>query len=241
MAGEFDWLMDIVFPRRCPLCGEIVIPKDKKACFSCIKTLPLIQEPRCKRCSKPVVVQEQEYCFDCQKSVQHYEKGYSVFLYEGTIKKSLMDYKFRGMKQYASFFTEQIITHIGEELRKLGCDLLIPVPLHKRKKRIRGFNQAQLLAKGLDQYLNIPVVENVLYRTKYTTPQKKLNDKERLHNLTKAFAISKENVHQIIDKKILIVDDIYTTGSTIEACSNALLKAGARSIYFVTVCIGNGF
>ena len=241
MAELVNMIMDIFFPRRCPLCNEIVIPKDKKACISCVENLPFIQEPRCKRCSKPVVVQEQEYCYDCEKSVHHYEKGYGVFLYEGTIKKSLMDYKFRGMKQYASFYTEQIIKDIGEKLRRLNCDLLIPVPLHKRKKRIRGFNQAQLLAKGLEQYLNIPVVENVLVRTKYTTPQKKLNDKERLYNLIEAFAVSKDNVSQIIDNKILIVDDIYTTGSTIEACSNVLLKAGARSIYFVTVCIGNGF
>ena len=115
------------------------------------------------------------------------------------------------------------------------------MPLHKRKQRIRGFNQAQLLAKGLEQYLNIPVVDNVLVRTKYTTPQKKLNDTERLHNLVKAFGVSWDKVNQIVDKKILIVDDIYTTGSTMEACSNTLLMAGARSIYFVTVCIGNGF
>ncbi|MDD5935038.1 MAG: ComF family protein [Clostridiales bacterium] len=234
-------IMDIVFPRRCPLCNEIVIPKEEKACKQCVEKLPVITGSRCKRCSKPIELEEQEYCFDCIKSTRHYEKGFSAFLYEGSIKKSLMDYKFRGLKQYAEFYTEQMIFHIGSELRKLKVDCIIPVPLHNRKMRMRGFNQAELLARGASEFLGSPLINDILIRTKYTIPQKKLDDKERLHNLLQAFTTIKEKEFQIIDKKILIIDDIYTTGSTIEACADVLLKAGCRSVYFATVCIGKGF
>lgn len=241
MADSNFSIMDVAFPRRCPLCNEIVIPKDKKACKSCVEKLPIIQEPRCKRCSKPVETQEQEYCFDCMKSVGHYESGISIFMYEGAIKKSLMDYKFRGLKQYAEFYVEQLILHAGERLKGMGIDCIIPIPLHKRKQRIRGFNQAELLAEGISKYLEVPVMNDVLIRTKFTTPQKKLDPKERLHNLIQAFTTIKEKESMICDKKILIIDDIYTTGSTIEACANVLRKAGCRNVYFITVCIGSGF
>lgn len=241
MANSNFSIMDVAFPRRCPLCNEIVIPKDKKACKLCVEKLPIIQEPRCKRCSKPVEMQEQEYCFDCIKSTQHYESGISVFLYEGAIKKSLMDYKFRGLKQYAEFYVEQLILHAGDKLKKFGVDYIIPIPLHKRKQRIRGFNQSQLLAEGISEYLGRPVLNDVLIRTRFTIPQKKLDPKERLHNLNQAFTTIKERDFMICDKKILIVDDIYTTGSTVEACANVLKKAGCSNVYFITVCIGNGF
>ncbi len=241
MANLSFSIMDVAFPRRCPLCNEIVIPKDKKACKLCVDKLPIISEPRCKRCSKPVETQEQEYCFDCIKSTRHYDCGISVFMYEGAIKKSLMDYKFRGLKQYAEFYVEQLILHAGETIKQMGIDYIIPIPLHKKKQRVRGFNQAQLLADGISEYLGLPVLNDVLIRTKFTTPQKKLDPKERLHNLIQAFTTKKEKEFMICNKKILIIDDIYTTGSTIEACANVLQKAGCGNVYFVTVCIGNGF
>lgn len=230
--------MDLVFPRKCPLCSEIVIPKDKKACTSCIEKLPFITEPRCKRCSKPVTVQEQEYCYDCIKARHHYESGFAVFLYQGNIKKSLMDYKFRGLKQYVDFYVEQLIIHLGEKLNHLHFDFMIPVPLHNRKLRMRGFNQSELIAQGLSEYLQIPVRNDILLRTRFTTPQKTLDPKERLQNMIEAFDI--RNSREVNNKKILIVDDIYTTGSTIDACSAILLKAGCAKVYFVTVCIGDG-
>lgn len=234
-------LMDMIFPRRCPLCNQIVVPKDKKACIRCVEQLTYLEEPRCRRCSKPILMMEQEYCFDCQKSIHHYEKGYAVFLYEGTIKKSLMNYKFKGIREYADFYVEQMIHHLGSKLQHLGCDAIIPVPIHKRKLRMRGFNQAHLLAKGLAEYLRIPLLTDTLLRTRYTIPQKILDDKERFKNLSEAFTVSIQHKESIYNRRILLVDDIYTTGSTMEACASILRKEGCKSVCFTTVCIGNGF
>ena len=118
-------------------------------------------------------------------------------------------------------------------------DYIIPVPLHKRKKRVRGYNQAELIAKGLSNTLDLPMNDYILRRTRFTTPQKKLDDKQRLKNLSQAFVcIDPEGC--IRGKRVLLVDDIYTTGSTIEACTLALLKEGAKEVCFITVCIGKG-
>lgn len=237
-------LVDLIFPRRCPLCNEIVIPKDKKACIACTDKLQPIEEPSCKKCNKPMMIEEQEYCYDCVKSEHHYERGFAIYVYEGRIKKALLDYKYQGKQEFASFFIDQIIYYAGERLRRLSVDLIVAVPLHSRKHRMRGFNQAQLIAQGIGEFLKVPVCTNLLIRTKYTTPQKKLNDKERLQNLERAFAVNQGSIpyqsglHQ---KKILIVDDIYTTGSTIEACTKTLIKADCGKVYFVTVCVGKGF
>lgn len=239
-----DTIVDIIFPRRCPLCQEIVIPKDKRACYGCVSKLHPIEEPRCKQCSKPIVELEQEYCYDCVRQKHQYERGFAIYVYEGDIKKSLLDFKFQGKQEYAEFYIEQLIRYTGDQLHKLSLDLILPVPLHPRKLRVRGFNQAELLAKGIADFLKIPVCCKILCRTKYTLPQKNLNDKERLHNLEKAFTVRVDKLADsdgLQGKKILLVDDIYTTGSTIEACTRTLLRAGCAKVFFITVCIGKGF
>lgn len=244
MTSIDQMVVDFLFPRRCPLCKEIVIPKDKKVCPGCLSKLNVIEEPCCKRCGKPIAIQEQEYCYDCMKSNHHYERGFAVFVYEGDIKRSLSELKFHGKKEYADFYVEQLVQSAGDKLKALNLDLIIPIPLHPRKQRMRGFNQAQLLAQGVAAFLHTPMVTNLLIRTKYTTPQKKLDDRERLHNLEHAFDLRlDQRLHHdnLIGKRILLVDDIYTTGSTIEACTKTLLKAGCAKVFFITVCIGKGF
>jgi ComF family protein len=241
MTKLYKAVVDMVFPRKCPLCHDIVIPKDKKVCPSCLSELLPIEEPCCKRCGKPIEIPEQEYCYDCIKSEHHYERGFAIYVYEGKIKKSLLEFKFQGKQEYADFYIEQLIRYAGDKLKKLSLDLILPVPLHPRKQRVRGFNQAQLLAQGIGAYLKTTVCCNLLIRTKYTTPQKKLDDKERLHNLEQAFSVSTPYLDSLIGKRILLVDDIYTTGSTIEACTRTLLKVGCAKVFFITICIGKGF
>lgn len=243
MTSLYKTAVEVLFPRRCPLCHEIVIPKDKKVCPDCFSKLRPIVEPCCKRCSKPIAIPEQEYCYDCMKSEHHYERGFAVYVYEGTIKTSLMKFKFHGKQEYADFYIEQLIQYAGEPLKRLHLDLILPVPLHPRKLRMRGFNQAQLLAQGVAAFLERPMNQHLLIRTKFTLPQKKLDDKERLHNLEQAFDLRLGTLpnSNLSGKRILLVDDIYTTGSTIEACTRILLKAGCAKVYFITVCIGKGF
>ena len=127
--------------------------------------------------------------------------------------------------------------HCGAQIRRWGVEEIIPIPLHPARKRKRGYNQAEILAEELGCLLHIPVRKDVLYRIRKTRPQKSLNDTERIRNLKGAFAVSGK---ETVKAKVLIVDDIYTTGSTIRRCAKMLRLAGAEKVYFLTISIGQG-
>lgn len=238
----FKEILDIVYPRRCPICSNIVVPKDEKICPSCKEELNYIKEPRCKKCSKPLYNEEQEYCFDCTTKNYHFTKGFSVWVYDKNMKKSIASFKYHNKREYAEFYIEELLNIYKDDLIRLCPDALVPIPVHKTKLNQRGYNQAEIIAKGIGDALFIPVLNNLLTRNKKTLPQKGLNDKERLKNLQKAFDFSKEEIHSSSHlNKIVLIDDIYTTGSTVEACTNILLQNGVREVYFVSICIGKGF
>lgn len=239
----FQTILDIIYPVRCPICGEIVIPKGNKVCKDCKNKLPYISEPRCKKCSKPIEHEEKEYCSDCQRKNFHFDKGYAVWVYDEAMKHSVSNFKYHSKKEYAKFYTQEMVGLYGDRIKKLSPDLIVPIPIHRSKYLERGYNQADILACGIGKELGIPVLSNLLVRTKKTLPQKKLSDKERLRNLQEAFQFN-ENAANFYHKKIskvLLVDDIYTTGSTIEACANVLKSQGTKEIYFIVLCIGKGF
>lgn len=239
----FHIIVDIIYPRRCPVCGDIVIPRGELICSSCENTFQLVTEPRCKKCSKPMDNEEKEYCHDCGKNKHHYIKGFSVWVYNEAMKKSIADFKYKGRKEYADYYVAKVIEQYSEHIKKVNPDILVPIPIHAKKERQRGYNQAGILAKAIGSKLNIPVSLHLLQRDKYTLPQKQLNNTERLKNLEKAFSFSKKDFEKIelSIHKIMLIDDIYTTGSTIEACTKILNEQGIKEVYFISLCIGKGF
>ncbi|MGB8452267.1 MAG: ComF family protein [Anaerocolumna sp.] len=239
----FKAIIDILYPRRCPICGDIVKPRGKLVCPPCKLKLKPIEEPRCKKCGKPIESDEKEYCHDCETKKHHYIKGYALWTYDPIMKKSIADFKFHGRKEYSDFYIDEIIKRFGLDIKKITPDVLVPIPIHKSKQMQRGYNQADILAKGIGTKLNIAVLSHLLQRDKKTLPQKLLNDKERLKNLEKAFTYSEgeSSRFQGTIHKVMLIDDIYTTGSTIEACTNILLQNGIDEVYFLSVCIGKGF
>ena len=235
-------MLDLVFPRRCAICGNICIPKEHMVCRECKSKPLIIREPRCKKCSKPIASGELEYCYDCDSKEFHYSRGISLWLYDEVMKQSIIRFKYKGCKEYVNFYVDEIVKHLGDEIRMITPDVLLPVPVHKTRQRQRGYNQAELLAEELGRQLNIKVKTDVLIRTVKTQPQKELSNVERMKNLEKAFAVS-EKYGSTMSKfhKLMLIDDIYTTGSTIEACAKVLQRAGVKEIYFLTLCIGEGF
>ena len=227
----------MVYPRTCPFCGKI--PEGKEmACKQCRVKLPYIKEPRCMKCSKPIIDIEEEYCYDCKIKKHSYVSGKAVWVYDDTMRTSISRYKYQGRLEYAHVYGEEIVRFYGEWI-KIHADVLVPIPLHKKKRQVRGFNQAEILAEVLGEKLQIPVGNNWLCRKKDTLPQKELSDTERLKNLTKAFEVNKERFSSV--GKVMLVDDIYTTGSTIEACAKVLYDAGVKEVFFISLCIGKGF
>ncbi len=236
-------VIDMLYPRRCPICGDIAQPRGEVVCTSCRVKPKLIEEPRCKKCSKPIESEEKEYCHDCETKQHHYMKGYALWVYDVVLKKSIADFKFHGRREYGDFYIDELIKRYGAEIKRVAPDVLVPVPIHKSKLVQRGYNQADILARGIGEKLNITVLSHLLQRDRKTLPQKLLNDKERLKNLEKAFTYSNEESEsfQGVIRKVMLVDDIYTTGSTIEACTKVMLNNGIDEVYFLSICIGKGF
>lgn len=235
-------LIGLVFPRRCAICGDIAIPKGHLVCRECRRKPVIVKEPRCKKCSKPISSGELEYCYDCSSKEFHYNRGISLWLYDQTMKQSMIRFKYKNCKEYADYYVNELVRHLGKEILAIGPDVLLPVPVHKSRKRQRGYNQAELLATLLGRQLQIEVRTDILIRTVKTKPQKELSNVERMKNLERAFAVSEKCANQLSKfHKLIIIDDIYTTGSTIEACTKVLKKAGAGEVYFITLCIGQGF
>jgi ComF family protein len=234
-------ILNILFPKTCPLCGEIIHPKGE-ICETCGKQLAYIQEPKCKKCGKPFDAQEEEarvreYCPDCVKRCHSYDFGMAVFQYTESVRESIYRFKYHNQRTYAGFYGKAMAKQYGQTILALGVEALIPVPVSAKKKISRGYNQAELIAAELGKTLNLPMENNLLQRIKNTTPQKELNDIERRNNLKNAFKI-KENIVKY--RKILLVDDIYTTGSTVDACAQVLKTAGVKNVYFITLAIGDG-
>ena len=148
-------------------------------------------------------------------------------------------YKYTGQSVLSEVFGRELIKHKGRQIAAWQPDVVMAVPLHRRRLWFRGYNQAEKLAGYVAQALKIPVMESVLIRLKNTRPQNQLNDKQRRHNLSDVFEVPVSAMTQIQGKRILLMDDIYTTGSTLEACGSALRQAGAEDIYFACLCIGS--
>ncbi len=228
-------ILDILYPRRCPICQEVVKKRGEMICPSCRKEIAPIQEPVCKKCGKPIMDAAEEYCCDCGKMGHLYTRGLAVLPYTGKVRKSLHQIKFHNKKEYLDFYGPYMAEVLGKRILAWGAQALIPVPLHRSKRRKRGFNQAEILAVEVGRALGIPVRTDVVQRIRNTRPQKDLSLRERQNNLKGAFKISQYDVEL---KKIILVDDIYTTGSTIDGIAGKLLEQGAEEVYFIALCIG---
>lgn len=167
----------------------------------------------------------------------HITQAKALYLYCGAIKKTMYRFKYSNRREYAGYFAQEIVKYYGDWIVQRHIDLIVPVPMYEKKKRRRGYNQAETLTTQLSRILDIPVDTTMVRRIKDTTPQKELNDIERKNNLKNAFQIDKSIVQY---SHILVVDDIYTTGSTAEAVAEEMIKIGVSQVYMMSVCIGKG-
>lgn len=208
---------------------------DALLCGKCRRELHPVTEPRCKRCSKPLACMEEELCENCRTRTFCVERGYALYPYDHAMKKAIRNFKYEGELSCGDYFSTELVTAYGDWIKEISPDALIPVPIHKKRMRFRGFNQAEYMASIIGDKLGIRVLTDYLIRTQNTRPQKGLDVRSRVQNLQKRFQVTMDDVHV---KKVLLVDDIYTTGSTLEACGSALKNAGAERIYFLCLCIG---
>lgn len=188
------------------------------------------------KCGKKLEDAQAEYCGDCMRRRHLFDRGRALCSYR-SISDSIYRFKYKGRREYAAYYAACMDRELGEWILHCRPDALIPVPIHASKRRVRGYNQAETLAKELGSRMGIPVETNLVRRVRKTMPMKELSVDERQNNLKRAFKICRNDVKL---NTIIIIDDIYTTGSTIDAMSYELRKAGVKRIYFVTLAIGNG-
>lgn len=234
-------LINLLFPRRCPVCGQIVLPEGALICAGCLPKLHFIGQPTCKKCGTELISDRAEYCPNCLRRKRSFESGVALIRYDTAAQKSMAAVKYKNRREYLDFYAEAIARRYHYFFSARPDAVLIPVPVHPARLRSRGFNQAGELAVRLGHLTGLTVDQKLLIRTRKTAPQKNLGPEERLKNLRHAFAVAereKQDEHRIPDL-VILVDDIYTTGSTIEACTRVLQEAGVRQVFFVSICIGS--
>jgi ComF family protein len=235
-----DAVANTLFPPRCVVCDGLLEPGQHGIHPQCRKELVPVGEPVCVHCGRPVLSESVEYCFDCGRThgkTNSFTQGKSLFVYQGEIKNSMYRFKYSNRREYAAFYAEEFVERYAQWLSWVHPEAVVPVPMYKKKQRKRGYNQAEAFAKALGTRLGIPVEKHMVIRVRDTKPQKLLNEEERKNNLKNAFQIAESIVKY---NQILLVDDIYTTGSTAEAVTECLHDAGVEEIYFASICIGKG-
>lgn len=207
----WDKLINILYPNQCMICGK---SKEDSICVRCYKTLELNTK------------------IDRYKDKNFNEHLY-IFKYERKIRNVIIDYKFND-KAYLNNFFVKIILKNKKICRKIkNYDIIIPVPIHIKRKRQRGYDQSELIARKIAEYLKLELIINCLIKQKSTVPQSSLTKKQRLENVKQVYKII--NKQKIKDKRIILFDDIYTTGATANECAKVLKEEGAKEVLIFTL------
>ena len=233
--SPFSLILDALYPKHCPVCHGIA-PEGLAICPSCRKRLPYVRGRRCEKCGKPAD-SPGRYCRDCLKTKHIFTKGIGIFLYDDVMHDTIARFKYEWRPEYGEILGSLAADAAGPYLASWKAEAVIPVPAHKSRIRRRGYNQAELLAKGVAKRSGIPMRAKLLGRASRTEALKNLTREERKAYCLTAFTVKGKR----IPSRVLLIDDIYTTGATADGCALALRKAGVKEVYVLTLCIGTGY
>ncbi|WP_328586525.1 ComF family protein [Clostridium sp. Marseille-P3244] len=224
----------MLYPPVCPFCGAISPPG---ICAKCREKIIYVQEPRCMRCGKPLQDESEEYCRDCGKEKSWFVQGRSLWLHRDPVPSAIYRFKYQNRRHFGKIFAGELKENYGCQIRKWKIHEIIPIPLHTSRRRKRGFNQSEIIAGELARLTGIPCRSDVLFRIRKTVPLKELDRRGRARELSGAFAVAK---NWNAPENVLLIDDIYTTGATLQTAARMLRAAGVQNVYFLTVSIGQG-
>ena len=218
-------VIDSFFPKRCIGCGKT----GTFLCSDCRQSVPKLLPPFCPKCGKPQV--NSVLCAACRQRQTVIDGIRSPFRFERVMRQAIHQLKYQNLKAISSSLAALLADYLL--LTPLPGEALVPVPLHPRRLRERGYNQAALLAKELGKLMNLPVIMDCLIRVKEAKPQVRTTTvKERRENVTGAFVCRGDKIN---GKQIILIDDVCTSGATLEACATALKNNGAISIWGLTM------
>ena len=225
-------ILEFFLPRLCLFCGVAVGEEAAVAvCPECEAQIKWVESPLCTCCGKMFEEREggDRVCGDCQTDSPPFARARAAAIYDGPVAQAITRFKFSRQMAYLPVMQHWLRRPLCMEL-VAAADLLAPVPLHPKRIKHRGFNQALLLARAFPE---APVAREAVVRTRHTAPQVGLNPKERQDNVKGAFAVPDPELVQ--GKSVLLIDDLLTTGSTVKECAKVLRRAGARRVEVLTV------
>lgn len=226
-AGLIGGLVNFLYPSACPSCS---LPTDNLSfapfCDQCWTGMKRYSGPSCSICGVPLVSDYADRCRNCIGDAPAFCRTSSFGLYDATLASAIHYYKFLGLRRLAG-----PLAHLLLFYDTTGIDAVIPVPLTHDGLKERGFNQSLLLAYALAKKKRLPLIMDILKKVKNTAPQVGLSAKERTTNVRKAFVCT----GRVPDMNILLIDDVMTTGATVNACAGQLLSAGASSVSVLTL------
>ena len=216
----FETILNLIYPETCGICNKIC------------------KESLCKKCELVIKQYEIKKLIYCKKdNKKYFDYIFNTLKYEDIIRKKIIEYKF-GDKPYLYKFFSKIIS---KNIKTFGLfennyDIIIPVPNYRKKKQLRGYNQTELIAKEIaKQIINLEYEDKILLKIRNTIPQSSLSKKERKSNIKDVFIVNNKYIEELKDKRVILFDDIYTTGSTVNECSKVLKSNGVKEILVLTI------
>lgn len=223
--------LDVIFPPACYVCGRSA-SSEYGLCETCLGQITPILPPFCPKCGKHIE-NGMHVCRECTLLKSRVERAWSSSSYTDTIKHCIHLFKYKGYTGLADILSDTMATFIRKNRIENIADIITAVPMHPSKKRERPYNHAEILARGLSRKFAIPVDCKNLKKIRWTSSQSELDREKRLQNVRDSFAVTDRNAFS--GKGVLLVDDVYTTGATINECAKSLLGAGANKVYSLTL------
>lgn len=233
--------LDLIFPRACTVCAGTPCAGFQYLCWDCVALFDYIRGNYCRLCGDPVggLVGDDWVCAACSAQRPAFELARSAVRYQGRIREAVMCFKYKR----AVWLAHDLVLLLaalatGDWLKDAALDGVLAVPLHPRKERARTYNQSELLAAGLARALGLKLLDRCLVRTMDKGTQTHLTVRERIANVQGVFGLGNENAQKVVGRRLLLVDDVMTTGATVNACAQALKAAGASAVFVATVARG---
>jgi ComF family protein len=222
--------LNMLFPRWCIGCGK----EGKYLCDTCYYNLKHISPPVCSRCGRPIVTEtDATGCPGCSAWQGEIDGIRAPFLFDGVIRNVIHEFKYQNLRAAATELAGLIHSYIKEN--PVPGNVLVPVPLHPKKLHERGYNQSALITRELGRLANLPVMEYCLVRQKYTSPQARSSSiEERRKNLSGAFTCRDGRFQ---DKQVILIDDVSTSGTTLNTCAIVLKAAGAATVWGLVIAL----
>jgi len=234
-----DALISVFFPAGCRICEKPLTTASRvPICGECLGSFAAVRGVVCELCGRPLAsfgqpAEQPALCAACRDHTYAFERARSFALYEGPLIKAILLLKFEQIRPLGNWFASRLREVVEREREALSADVVVPVPLHHQREKERGYNQAALISQPLAKMLCLPHKAVLLVRTKPRPNKHILSLEERWESVRGAFATRPGS--QVDNQRVLLVDDVLTTGATLDACSRALREAGAKAVIGLTV------